>query len=264
MTLMKPCLAEAQVARGFKAGGTNNNGSLVGTNQPLDFDTEFQVAWELGHKRVWLDGAVQSRLALFYTSREDQQVRSSIQVPIPGGAGATQFIDLTTNAASGENYGLEAELDWVPDDRLQLNASLGLLQATFDEYFAPPTQTDPNGLDLSGEDQAHAPEYQFSVGAKYQFGNGFFAQANIEGKDGFFFSDRHRSASESYELINARLGYQSDNWTVSVWGRNLGDEDIQTRGFGSFGNDPRNFYAADTYVQLGEPRILGVSFNLDL
>ncbi len=254
----------AQVARGFKAGGTNNNGSLVGTNQPLDFDTEIQVAWELGHKRNWLEGALQSRLALFYTNREDQQVRSSIQVPIPGGSGATQFIDLTTNAASGENYGLEAELDWAPSDRLQFNARLGLLQATFDEYFAPPTQTDPNGLDLSGEDQAHAPEYQFSFGGKYQFGNGFFVQANIEGKDGFFFSDRHRSASESYELINARLGYQGDNWAVSVWGRNLSDEEIQTRGFGSFGNDPRNFYTADTYVQLGEPRILGVSFNLDL
>lgn len=252
------------VARGFKAGGTNNNGNLVGTSQPLDFDTEFQNAWELGHKGQWLDGNLQTRLALFFTNRKDQQVRSSIQVPIPGEAGATQFIDLTTNAASGENYGLEAELNWALNDSFQLNASLGLLQATFDEYFAPPTQTDPDGLDLSGQDQAQSPEYQFSIGGKYHFYNGFFAEANIEGKDGFFFSDRHRSAADSYEIVNARVGYENDNWAVSLWGRNLGDVDIETRGFGSFGNDPRNFYAPDTYVQFGEPRIIGVSFKYDL
>jgi len=213
---------------------------------------------------------------VFYAKRKDQQVKSSVTVPIPNTPGAVQFIDLITNAASGENFGLEAELDWQPSQVFTVNASLGLLEATFDEYFAPPTQADPNGLDLSGEDQAHAPSYQFSLGAEYQFANGLFVQGNIEGKDAFFFSDRHRAATESYELLNGRIGYRADNWNLSLWARNLTDEDYTTRGFGSFGNDPRNFYAVGTFTQLGElyavgtftqlgePRMLGLSFNLEL
>ena len=257
-------LMYASISRGYKAGGTNNDGSLQGTGQPLDFDTEFLWSFESGMKSSWYQDTLQSRVSVFYAKRKDQQVKSSVTVPIPDTPGAVQFIDLITNAASGENFGLEAELDWQPNQAFTVNASLGLLEATFDEYFAPPTQADPEGLDLSGEDQAHAPSYQFSLGAEYQFANGLFVQGNIEGKDSFFFSDRHRAAAESFELLNARIGYRSDNWNLSLWARNLGDEDYTTRGFGSFGNDPRNFYEVGTFTQLGEPRMVGLSFNLEL
>lgn len=257
-------LLYASLSRGYKAGGTNNDGSLQGTGQPLDFETEFLWSVEAGMKSIWCEDTLLSRVSLFYAQRKDQQVKSSVTVPIPGTPGAVQFIDLITNAASGENFGLEAELDWQPNDAFTMNASLGLLDASFDEYLAPPTQADPNGLDLSGEDQAHAPSYQFSLGAEYQFSNGMFVQGNIEGKDAFFFSDRHRAATEAYELLNARIGYRADNWNLSLWARNLSDEDYSTRGFGSFGNDPRNFYAVGTFTQLGEPRMLGLSFNLEL
>ena len=33
----------------------------------------------------------------------------------------------------------------------------------------------------------------------------------------------------------------------------------KTRGFGSFGNDPRKGYAVEPYYQYGEPRVLGAS-----
>ncbi len=257
-------LMYVSLSRGYKAGGTNNDGSLVGTGQSLDFNTEFLWSLEAGLKSSWCDGAMLSRLSVFYAKRKDQQVKSSVTVPVPGTPGAVQFIDLINNAARGENFGLEAELDWQPSESFTVNASLGLLEATFEEYLAPPTQADPVGLDLSGEDQAHAPAYQFSLGAEYRFENGLFVQGNIEGKDAFFLSDRHRAATDSYELLNARVGYRAENWTLSLWGRNLTDLDYVTRGFGSFGNDPRNFYAVGTFTQLAEPRMLGLSFSLEL
>ena len=37
------------------------------------------------------------------------------------------------------------------------------------------------------------------------------------------------------------------------------DEDFQTRGFGSFGNDPRKFYVTEQYNQYGAPRIFGIN-----
>ena len=42
---------------------------------------------------------------------------------------------------------------------------------------------------------------------------------------------------KSYELLNAQMGYESETWSLVLWGRNLTDEDVETRGF-RFGNDP--------------------------
>ena len=36
-------------------------------------------------------------------------------------------------------------------------------------------------------------------------------------------------------------------------------ETIYLRGFGSFGNDPRKFYAIEPYFQFGAPRVIGIS-----
>ena len=54
------------------------------------------------------------------------------------------------------------------------------------------------------------------------------------------------------------MGYESETWSLVLWGRNLTDEDVETRGF-RFGNDPRDGYTTHTYVQLGEPRVVGLT-----
>ena len=116
-----------------------------------------------------------------------------------------------------------------------------------------------DGADLSGRDQAHAPSYQYAIGGRYDFGRGFYLRADLEGKDEFFFSDRHETTSPAQDLLSARIGYNDENWEIALWGRNLTDEDYFARGFGSFGNDPRKEYALEPYYQFGEPRMLGVS-----
>jgi len=53
---------------------------------------------------------------------------------------------------------------------------------------------------------------------------------------------------------------------LSLWGRNLTDQDYAVRGFffGEFGNDPRKGYAPEPYVQFGEPRVVGISYEMQL
>jgi outer membrane receptor protein involved in Fe transport len=84
----------------------------------------------------------------------------------------------------------------------------------------------------------------------------------VEGRDDFYFSDRHDTQADSYDLLHGRVGYARDNWRVAVWGRNLTDEDYSVRGFGSFGNDPRKDYVTEDYFQFGEPRMVGVSASI--
>ena len=72
-------------------------------------------------------------------------------------------------------------------------------------------------------------------------------------------SSSHQERSDSFELFNLRLNYGFDKWDVSLWIRNITDENVIVRGFGGFGNDPRKFYATEPYYQYGEPKSLGLS-----
>lgn len=238
-------LLYASVARGYKAGGVNTDGTLNAAER--EFNTEYQWAYEVGIKSSLLDNSIQTRVAAFYNDRQDVQIKSSI-VPV-GGPG--EFVDYINNAAEGSNYGLEIESVWQASDSLQIFANAGFLRTDID-------QCDTGCAGLVGRDQPHAPRYQYSAGAKFDVNDNLFVQLDIEAKDEFYFSSSHDAKSESYELLNAKIGYETDAWSLALWGRNLTDEEVETRGF-RFGNDPRDGYTTHTYVQLGEPRILGLT-----
>lgn len=252
----------AGVSRGYRGNGVNA-GILASVETTTDpdlqqqlarlgsFDEESLLNYELGYKASSADGTLQTRLALFYMDRADQQVKGSLVLPREDGS--TAFIDYTNNAARGTNYGLELELDWLASERLSLYAHLGLLDASFDRYTAP------DGTDMSGRDQAHAPGYQAALGGRMELSRHLYLRVDLEARDRFYFSDRYDLLGDAYELIHMRLGWQTAQWEIALWGRNLGDTDYATRGFGDFGNDPRKGYVTEPYYQYGEPRSLGIS-----
>ncbi|MEH6457797.1 MAG: TonB-dependent receptor [Cocleimonas sp.] len=244
-------LTHATVSRGYKAGGINPRSEL--SIEQKSFDTEFQWNFEVGVNSSLLNDKINTRVSAFYAKRKDQQTKNS--TPLPDGNNGTRFVDLTSNAASGSNYGLEAELDWNVNNKLKLMTSIGLLQAEFDEYITP-------ARDFSGRDQAHAPNYQYSIGAEYKINSNMTAGLSLEGKDGFFFSDSHDERADSYKVLNANISYKRKNMTTTFWGRNLLDEDYDTRGF-FFGNNPNNGYTSEKYTQKGEPRVFGVNVSID-
>lgn len=250
------------VSRGYRANGVNATilASMETTDDPdiLDqleqlqqFDEEYLINYEVGFKGNLLADTLQTRLAIFYMDRNDQQVKGSLNIDRDDNS--TAFIDYTSNAAQGNNYGAELELNWLATEQLRLFANLGLLETEYEDYI------DAQGNDLSGRDQAQAPRYQYAVGGHYEFGAGFYLRMDIEGRDSFYFSDRHDVKSTAYDLLNARLGYTHDSWSVALWARNLTDEDYYVRGFGTFGNDPRKEYEVEPYYQYGEPRVIGIS-----
>ena len=234
------------VSRGYSAGGANpapEVRQLVPT-----FDTEIIWNYEVGSKGSWLDDRLQAQVALFYQDRKDVQTVDSLVISRPDGS--TQFVGFTGNAASGESYGLEVEFNYQLAEQVALLGSLGILETD----LRTPENT-------SGREAAHAPGYQFTLASQIDLTEQLYLNIELEGKDSFFFSDRHNEQSDSYELVNLRLGYVADNWELALFGRNLTDKDIQVRGFGSFGNDPRNGYTTEPYYQLGAPRVVGLSAN---
>ena len=234
------------LAKGYKAGGFNLGFVPDGRR---DFDQEALWNLEAGVKMLMLEQALSINVAAFVSRREDQQVRTSFQID-PGDP--SSFVFYTDNAAKGETVGLEADLRWYIDDAWELYASLGLLDATFDEYQSPE-------VDLSGREQAHAPKYTYALGGVWRHASGWFARADISGKDAFYFDVSHDQKSEAYMLVNARIGFESGNWTSQLWVRNLFDEQYAVRGF-YFGNEPPDF-PATLYVRLGDARQVGISVD---
>ena len=248
-------LAYASIARGYKAGGFNTDGTLA--PELRSFGEESLIETELGIKSSLLDNTLSLKAAVFHDVRRDQQVKSSTGRLRDDGS--TEFIDYLGNAAEGTNRGLEVEAQWLATSQLSFTASAGLLDATFDRFINSEQQ------DLAGRDQAHAPNYMADIGADYVVGR-WSLSASVDAKDGFYFSDSHNIKSDAFELLNLSLRYDADRWSAQLWARNLSNQDVAVRGFffGVFGNDPRKDYAPEPYLQFGEPRLIGVNLEFAL
>ena len=249
------------ITRGYKAGGINSEALAKAKDEGLNlsadffqqhtsFDPEYLWSGEFGVKGSSLDDKFTLRLAAFYMHRDDIQLKAW-QVE------GQQFTGYVDNASSGSNYGLEVEGSYQLTDNLFLTGSAGYLNTEIDDFV---TQS---GLNQDGREQAQSPKYQYAFTARYNFTSELYGMIGVEGKDDYYFSDSHNSQAPSSNLVNLSFGYEADMWAVRAWARNVFDETVPTRGF-EFGNDPQDGYTTHTYTQLGEPRVAGVTFTLNL
>lgn len=249
------------LTRGYKAGGINSEALAKAKDDGLNLDADFfknhvsfapEYLWsgEFGVKGSSLDDKFVLRLAAFYMYREDMQLKAwKVE--------DQKFTGYVDNASSGENYGLEIEGSYQLTDDLFLTGSAGYLNTEINDFVAQ------SGLNQDGREQAQAPKYQYAFTARYNFTNELFASIGVEGKDDYYFSDSHNSQAPNVNLVNFTTGYEAEQWSIRAWARNVFDEEVPTRGF-EFGNDPREGYATNTYVQLGEPLVAGVTFIYEL
>lgn len=238
----------ATLSKGYKASGFN----LGAVPENVRFFGD-EVLWmiEAGIKSVLLDSSLSLNAALFHQWRADQQVRTSFQLDR---GDPTSFGFATLNVDEARLTGFEAELSWTPHGDWELYANVGLLDGTFRKV--PPNL----GIDsLLGRAQAHAPRYTLAAGVVYRNERGVFARIDTTSKDEFYFDVSNDQQSSSFSLVNARIGYESESWLVSVWAKNLFDRKYAVRGF-FFGNEPPDF-PNTLYTRLGDPRQIGITIE---
>ena len=90
--------------------------------------------------------------------------------------------------------------------------------------------------------------------------DGFFARAEVEGSDAFYFAAGHNERSEPYELLNLKAGWRGEAWTLTFWGRNVLDKTYAVQGY-AFGLEPPD-YAEKLYLTYGDPAQFGVTLDL--
>jgi outer membrane receptor protein involved in Fe transport len=229
----------ASITRGFKAGGFNTGSNSTDPDQ-LWFDAETLWNYETGFQAEWLNQTLNTYVTAFYMDRNNPQMDGYTYV-------GAEYIFYKENLDSAKNYGLETSFDWQMTPQWQTFGSLGLL-------YTDVTGTPLNSsLEVSDRDQAHAPNYQFQLGAQYRHASGFFARADMRRMDSFYFDNVHSARSDSYQLYNARIGYEGKDWEAYAWGKNLTDERYATRGFYNA------FLQNQTYLRLGDPRQFGLT-----
>ena len=245
-------MAFTSFARGYKAGGANV-ATFSDPGDPLTYDDETLWNYEIGLRSEWFEGAVISQLTAFYMYREDAQLRDS------AGAGGF-FRYLTVNGDSAEHFGAEAEATWYISQHWTANAGVGVLETNRDSY------NDPEGH-VSSRDLANAPAYTYNANLAYRADNGFFANVEVSGRDDFYESNSHDEKRNAFAIVNASVGYQYKNWTLTLWAKNLFDEEYEKRLF-YFGNrydtstpDPWDFEADKRYEDPADPQQFGVTAN---
>lgn len=240
------------IAKGYKQGGFNLGLGLGEdvSNKDLTYDPEFLTNYEIGINSKLMDSKLNIETVIFYSDREDQQVLISTQVD-PTDPNTFSF--LTQNAAEGVNHGLEINLDMQLTNDFNIFANLGILKTEIKNW--------ESRLDLEGRSQAHAPERSYALGFNWALKSNTYLSADVTGKSEFYYSDSHNNKSKSYNLMNINYGYEKNNWTYTLWVRNVFDTYYSVRGF-YFGNEAPNFEET-LYERHGDPRHMGMSVRYD-
>ena len=223
----------------------------------LTFDDETLYNVELGVKTQQFDQRLSLTAAAFYMDREDAQLENWMWDNDSGLW--ISYLDTTSDASS---YGLELEATLLATDRIELFANLGLLETEVDtiETF------DLDAFDFvtkDDRDQAKSPNYQYNAGARVLLTEQLSARVEVEGQDDSYFGYYHDGKLDSYDLLNGQLAWSNEKLTISLWGRNLTDEEYATHGL-YFGADPRDDFGAwsnQSYYQLGAPRTYGLELS---
>ncbi len=251
----------ATIARGAKAGGVNTAASSsFALMQPLFQEfmrgrllvgKETLLNREVGLKGRYADGRLALRAALFAMDRDNAQLESWMWDGV-----SFLWIGFLDNV-DGSNAGAELEFEFDATSRTRFFASLGWLDTEVDRI-------ETYDLDLgdfvvrTGIEQAKSPEFQFNVGASVSFSDRWRARVEVEGRDDNRFGYYHAGSLPSYTLLNASIAADFGSTELQLWGRNLADEDYAVHGL-YFGNDPRKGWINETYLQYGEPRVVGVT-----
>ncbi len=228
-------------ARGFKGGGFNATASSSRqVAQDLEpYKPEFLDSFEIGFKTIALDEKLTLNASFFLSDYTDIQVVTTQALPGADPDDLPVVERTITNAAKATLKGIELEAFSRPIDGLEINGSIGLLDAIYDQYIGI-SDIDGTQLDRSGQTFSDVPEFTSFVAAQYSFEVGVPGPDWIQGwltprLEWYYQSRTHinvgpelRGANQSgYNLLHFRTSYDflDDRAQVAFFIRNLTDQE---------------------------------------
>lgn len=221
----------ASYSNGFKSGGVDMRADQSlnpNANQP--YDPEIVDTFELGFKSELWDRRVRLNAAVFYSDYRDMQV--TVQRAVDAGV-ASQVL----NAADATVSGFEVESIFLATDSLTFNATIGYVNASFDEvaFFNPQTgQVE----DVSGLwSFANTPEWSTNIGFnqsfRSQWGDVVWSANLAYRSETQIFEVPSMLDMGGYSLANTSLVWYSDDgrWNAGLHVKNLFDKEHRLAGY---------------------------------
>ncbi|MGE4430984.1 MAG: TonB-dependent receptor, partial [Sphingobium sp.] len=227
------------VQRGYRSGGSSSN---LARSKTFAYDPELTWNYELSLRSAWLDGALTVNANAFYVDWKDQQVTANFGL----GVYDTHLV----NAGKSHVYGFELETAHRVDPHFDWYASIGHTRTKFEDFAT----TLGSVTDYSGLEFAHAPHWTLAAGMNVRPVDRVNLNINASHRSAVYTEisiPQAASRAGKRTLVNARIAYEADHWTIAAFGSNLFDEDYYQ-------------YRLDGLPRavLGAPRVLGVSFDV--
>lgn len=242
---------------GFRSGGFNSLGSSdllelwFNTGQPDvlfnpinaqlviedTYDKEVSSSFELGVKTQLLDNRLQLNAAVFSTDVDDNQFFEFF-------AGPFGLLRVVTTIDETTIQGLEADFNWLASENFSVFGGVGFMDSEIEKNINRPLSV--------GNDVPQAPDETYNLGAQLELPMGndmnFYARVDfqhvgemwfhtLQGEatpniwDGLFAgggsitTDFSKAQRDAYDTVNLRIGFEAENWSATIWGRNITDEE---------------------------------------
>ncbi|MCL4776356.1 MAG: TonB-dependent receptor [Gammaproteobacteria bacterium] len=249
----------ASIGVGFKSGGFNSQGSkatidgfinnavvagfpaFCGDNSPCtrvniadDYKKETSLAFEVGAKSTWLDNRLRVNAAYYYTTVDDMQFFEFYVGPFG-------LLRVVSNIDEVNLYGVEASVNWVASDWLELYAGANITHSNIEKNSVRP--------DTVGNESPYTPDWTGNLGARFSWpiastGLDFIANVDVRAVGdtwfhtvqdqsrptlfslfGFGYGQYGPTERDAYTLVDARVGVQGEHWSIVAFGKNVFDED---------------------------------------
>jgi iron complex outermembrane recepter protein len=218
-------------SRGYRGGGFNGRPSTIGA-AVNPYNPETLDNYELGFKSEFAGGRVRLNGAAFLMKYKDMQ--QDLDVPAPGTSTGRE--NRTINAASAEFKGVELDLTAQLTENFRVNGNLGYLDAKYKKFFGDIYSTG-TPVDATFLKIRRAPKWTWNLGATYETevaeNTSFWITGDVHylGAHEITFLNNPNLRNGGQYLIDASVNLKRNNTTLSLFGKNLGNEKGWTIGY---------------------------------
>ncbi|MFI3333169.1 MAG: TonB-dependent receptor plug domain-containing protein [Rikenellaceae bacterium] len=252
------------IAKGYKAGGFNTQmfsdilqqrvmeefgisfGSSYDTDEIISYKPEHSWNYEIGSHLMSANRDFSTDIALFYIDCRDQQL-----TVFPEGQTTGRMM---TNAGGSISYGAEVSVAAKLSPSLSFNGSYGYTCAKFTEYISG---TD----DYAGNYVPYAPQHTLFAEMSYTqplrstWIERIGFDINTSGAGRIYWNEDNSFSQPLYALLGAVIRFESEKYELSLWAKNILNEEYNTFYFKSMERE---------FVQQGRPRIFGATLTINL
>ncbi|WP_273023107.1 TonB-dependent receptor [Rheinheimera sp.] len=225
------------VQRGYRSGGSSYN---IARGEVFGYEPEFTTNYELAWRSNWPDQNLTVNSNLYYIDWTDKQVIANF--------GINSFDSHTVNAGKSHLYGAEFEVRQRINNQLDWYGSYAYSKTQYDEFDAIAGAMISN---FSGQPFAYAPRHTAALGANWYLADNWALNVNSNFRSKVSTGPRDSTLwLSSRALFNARLSYDSTNWSAYLFVNNLFD-----KGYTQY------HWAGEQVAIFGAPRVVGAGLQ---